>query len=69
MAARVLWSRKLAGGAEIACLLRYDGGVAATLTLTVAAAHAEEFVAVALAERLRELLDAQGETVLPGEAA
>jgi hypothetical protein len=69
MSSRFLWSRKLGGGAEVACLLRYEGGCAATVTLTVAAAQAEDVTAVALAERLRELLDTQGATVLPERMA
>jgi hypothetical protein len=70
MTSRVLWSRKLGGGAEVACLLRYEeGGCAATVTLTVAAAHAEDVTAVALAERLREFLEREGAVLLRGEAA
>lgn len=69
MGSRVLWSRKLAGGAEIACVLRYDGGVGATLTLTVAAAHAEDTLAMAISEAIREVLERDGAVPIPGVEA
>jgi hypothetical protein len=69
MGSRVLWTRKLAGGAEIACVLRYDGGVGATLTLTVASAHAEDMTALALSDAIRDLLDERGATAIGAEAA
>jgi hypothetical protein len=64
MGFRVLWSRKQADGAEVCCVLRYDGGVGAVLTLTVASAQAEDVTAIAISDALRELLDREGATPL-----
>jgi hypothetical protein len=65
-----LWKRRLPGGAEVSAALEYVGSAdGATVTLMVRSAHAEDVTALGLADELRKLLDAQGATVLPGEAA
>jgi hypothetical protein len=60
MGTRELWHRKLREGAEVSAVLRYSGGVGATVELIVQSAHAEDVTATALADALRELLHQGG---------
>jgi hypothetical protein len=59
-----LWQRRLRDGAEVRAALQYDGGVGAVITLTVRSAHAEDTLALGLADELRKLLDREGATPL-----
>jgi hypothetical protein len=55
-----LWQRKLRDGAQVSAALEYDAGVGAVITLTVASAHAEDTLALGLADAVRKLIERDG---------
>jgi hypothetical protein len=63
MPVQKLWARKLRDGAEIAATLFHDRALSeATCEISVRAAHAEDTLAVSLADAIKSALDKRGAT-------